>query len=62
MDALRWSAIKSRMERIKDDHIKKIMGVRGTPDIIDSRKKKRLQWSGHVKRMPEERIRKLIME
>jgi hypothetical protein len=35
------------------------MGVKGKPDIIE---KKRLQWYGHVKRMPEERISKLIME
>jgi hypothetical protein len=33
--------------------------VKGKPDIIE---KKRLQWYGHVKRMPEERILKLIME
>ena len=32
------------------------------PDIIDIIEKKRLQWYGHVKRMPEERIPKLIME
>ena len=36
-----------------------IMGVKGKPDIIE---KKRLHWYGHVKRMPEERIAKLIME
>jgi hypothetical protein len=29
--------------------------VKGKPDIIDIVEKKRLQWYGHVKRMPEER-------
>jgi hypothetical protein len=45
------------------------MGVKGKPDIIDIIEKKRLQWCGqrlqwygHVKRMPEERMPKLIME
>jgi hypothetical protein len=38
------------------------MGVKGKPDIIDNIEKKRLQWYGHVKRMPEERIPKLILE
>ena len=38
------------------------MGVKGKPDIIDVIERKRLQWCGHVKRMPEERIPKLIME
>ena len=61
MDVLR-SARKSRMERIKNEHTKEIMGVKGKPDIIDSIERKRLQWYGHVKRMPEERIPKLIME
>jgi hypothetical protein len=37
------------------------MGVNGKPDIIDIIKKKRLHWYGHIKRMPEERITKLIM-
>ena len=50
------------MERTKNEHIKEIMGVKGKPDIIDILEKKRLQWYGHVKRMPEERIPKLIME
>jgi hypothetical protein len=59
MDVLRRSARKSRMEKIKNEHIKEIMGVKGKLDIIQ---KKRLQWYGHVKRMPEERIPKLIME
>ena len=50
------------MERIKNEQIKEIMGVNGKPNIIDSIEKKRLQWYGHVKRMPEERIPKLIMD
>ena len=50
------------MERIKNEHIKEIMGVKRKPDIIDIIKKKRLQWYGHVKRMPEETIPKLFME
>jgi hypothetical protein len=62
MDVLRRSARKSRLERIKNEHVKEIMGVKGKLDIIDIIEKKRLQWYGHVKRMPEERIPKLIME
>jgi Tfp pilus assembly pilus retraction ATPase PilT len=38
------------------------MGVKEKPDIMDNIEKKILQWYGHVKRMPEERIPKLIME
>jgi hypothetical protein len=39
------------------------MGVKGKPDVIqvDIIGKKRLQWYGHVKMMPEERIPKLFM-
>ena len=62
MDVLRRSARKSRMEKIKNEHIKEIMGVKGKPDIIDIIEKKTLQWYGHVRRMPEERTPKLIME
>ena len=61
MDVLRRSARKSRMERIKNEHIKEIMGEKGKPEIIDIIEKKRLQY-GHVKRLPEDRIPKLIME
>jgi hypothetical protein len=50
------------MERIKNEHIKEIIGVKGKPDIIDIIEKKRLQSYGHVKRMPEERITTLIMK
>jgi hypothetical protein len=61
MDVLRRSARKSRMERIKNEYIKEIMGVKGKADIIDI-EKKRLQWYGHFKRIPEDRIQKLVME
>jgi Tfp pilus assembly pilus retraction ATPase PilT len=36
--------------------------MKGKPDIIDIIEKKRLLCYGQVKRMPEERISKLIME
>jgi len=42
-DALRRSARKSRMERIKNGNKKEIMGVKGKPDIIDIIEKKILQ-------------------
>jgi hypothetical protein len=62
MDVLRRSARKSRIERIKNEHIKETMGVKEKPDIIDFIERKRLQWYGHVERMHEERLPKLIME
>jgi hypothetical protein len=62
MDVLRRSARKSRIERIKNEHIKGIMEVKEKPDIIDIIERKRLQWYGHVKRMQEERLPKLIIE
>jgi hypothetical protein len=41
IDGKIWrSARKSKMERIKNEYIKEIMGVKGKPDIIE---KKRLQ-------------------
>jgi hypothetical protein len=58
MDVLRRSARKSRIERIKNEHIKEIMGVKEKPDTIDIIEKKRHQWYGHVKRMQEERLPK----
>jgi hypothetical protein len=62
MDVLRRLTRKSRMERIKNEHIKEIMGVKEKPDIIDIIDRKSLQWYGHVKRMQEERLPILIME
>ena len=60
MDVLRRSARKSRMERIKNEHIKEIMAVKEKPDIIHNIERKRLHWYGHVKRMQDERLPKLI--
>ena len=62
MVLLRTSTRKSRMERIKNEHIKEIMGLKEKPDIVDIIERKRLQWYGHLKRMQEERLPKLIME
>jgi hypothetical protein len=62
MDVLRRSARKSGMERIKNEHVKEIMGVKGKPDIINIIEKKRLQWYGKVRSTPEGRIPKLNME
>ena len=35
MDVLRRLARKSRIERIKNEHIKEIMGLKEKPNIID---------------------------
>ena len=56
MDVLWRSARKSRVERIKNEHIKEIMGVKWKPDTIDIIEQKGLQWYGHVRRMPWDRM------
>jgi hypothetical protein len=38
---------------VKNEHMKEMMGVKGKPDIIDIIEKKRLEWNGHDKMMPE---------
>jgi hypothetical protein len=43
------------MGKIKNEHIKEIMGVKGKPNITDSIEKKRLQWLGYVKRICQRR-------
>jgi len=62
MDVLRRSARKSRTERIRNEHVEEIMGAKGKPHILDIIEQKGLQGYGQVKRMPEERISKLIMD
>ena len=56
MDVLRRSARKSSIERIKNEHIKEIMGLKEKLDSIDNIERKRLQWYGQVKRMQDERL------
>ena len=51
MVVLRRLARKSRMDGIKNEHIKEVMGVKGKPDSIDIIQQKRLQWYDHVKRI-----------
>jgi hypothetical protein len=53
---------KIKDRKNKKEHIMEIMGVKEKPDVIDIIERKRLQWYGHVKRMQEERLLKLIME
>jgi hypothetical protein len=43
-DVLRRSARKSRMEGVKNENIKEIMGVKGKPDIIDIIEKTTMVW------------------
>jgi len=50
------------MERIKSEHKKEITGVKGKQDTIDIIGQKVLQGYGHVKRMLEERMPKLIVD
>jgi hypothetical protein len=38
------------------------MGVKGNPDIMDILEKKILEWYGHFKGMPEDRIPKSFVE
>ena len=53
MDTLRRSARKSRTERVKNEHLKEMIGVKEKPDIIVIIERKRLQWYDHVKGMQE---------
>jgi len=62
IDVIRRSARKSRKERIKYEHAKEMLGVKGKPYIVGVGEQKRLQWYSHAKRMPEERIPKLIVD
>jgi len=49
IDVLRRTARKSRIQRIKNEHIKEIMGVKEKPDIIDIIERKRLHGMATLK-------------
>jgi hypothetical protein len=53
MDYLRRSARKSKLERVPDEEIRRIMQAEET--VLDRTEARNLRWFGHVMRMPEER-------
>ncbi|CAG9839790.1 unnamed protein product [Diabrotica balteata] len=60
MDFWRRSARKSRLDRIQNDHIRNIMGVKST--IIDEIQRRQLIWYGHVERMDDDRLPNQILK
>jgi hypothetical protein len=53
MDYLRRSARKSKLDRVPNDEIRRIMQAEET--VLDRTEARKLRWFGHVMRMPEER-------
>jgi hypothetical protein len=53
MDYLRCSARKSKLERVPNNEIRRIMQAEET--VLDRTETRKLRWFGHVMRMPEER-------
>ncbi|XP_045464709.1 uncharacterized protein LOC123673965 [Harmonia axyridis] len=60
MDFWRRSAGRSRTERIRNERIREIMGVKS--NIVNDIRTKQLIWFGHVQRMPDNRIPKKIFK
>jgi hypothetical protein len=60
MDFWRRSARKSRKEKVRNGTIREIMEV--GKNILVVIEEKRLQWFGHVKRMPGNRLPLKILE
>ena len=60
MDYWRRAARKSRMDKIRNQRIRELMEVdRNILEVIEERK---MRWFGHVERMGEDRIPKMILE
>jgi hypothetical protein len=60
MDFWRWSARKSREEKVRNVTIREVMEVR--KNILEVTEEKRLRWFGHVKRMPGNRLPLKVLE
>jgi hypothetical protein len=59
MNFWRRSARKSRKEKVRNDTIRAIAEV--GKNILEVIEEKRLQWFGHVKRMPGNRLPRKIL-
>ena len=60
MDYWRRAARKSRMDKVRNQRIREIMKVdKNILEVIEERK---LRWFGHITRMGEDRIPKMILE
>lgn len=59
MDFWRRSAGKSRMEKITNERIREIMGVKHS--VVEDIKVNQLKWYGHVQRMTNDRLPKQIL-
>ncbi|XP_061711434.1 uncharacterized protein LOC133520788 [Cydia pomonella] len=53
MKMLRWMSGVSRINRVRNEHIRGSLGVR---DVSDKLQESRLRWFGHVKRRPPEYV------
>ena len=60
MDFLRRSVRHSRLEKIRNTIIRKELNV--TNSVIDYFTYKQLNWYGHIRRMPEEKIPRRVWE
>ncbi|XP_046674870.1 uncharacterized protein LOC124363653 [Homalodisca vitripennis] len=60
MDFLRRGARKSKLDRVRNEEIRRTMKRKET--IVEAIRQKQLVWFGHLKRMDEERLPKILME
>ena len=59
MDVLRRSCRKTRLDRVRNEDIRREMEVEG--DILDEVQRKQLVWFGHINRMEEGRLPRQVM-